>query len=385
MHLMRNLPARKGKTEKNKTEMSDPMKTLQINLPGREYEIHIERGILAKAGRYIRKISRGEKVTVITDSHVGPLYAGKLSKVLEEEGFTVHLCQVPAGEESKCQKELFWLYDEMLEFGMTRSDLVIALGGGVVGDLAGYAAATLLRGIPFVQIPTTILAQVDSSVGGKVAIDLPKGKNLVGAFYQPKMVLMDPLCLSTLPEVHVADGMAEVIKYGAIWDAEFFKMLEKIKTREELFAKIEEIVYTCCDIKRQVVEADELDTAGRMILNFGHTFGHAIEKEYHYQTYTHGQAVAIGMVMACGYGEKIGLTETGTKERMEVLLRQFSLPTETALREESLQDAVAVDKKGDGDQIHLILLKQIGEVEIRKIKKADLVVGKSVANDGGKE
>ena len=168
------------------------MKNLRVNLPGRSYDIRIEHGLLRRAGEEIRTVYQGEKITIITDSNVGPLYAGVLRASLEEAGYLVHTCQIPAGEESKDQKQLFMLYDEMLDFGMTRTDLVIALGGGVVGDLAGFAAATLLRGIPFVQIPTTILAQVDSSVGGKVAIDLPRGKNLVGAFYQPKMVLMDP-------------------------------------------------------------------------------------------------------------------------------------------------------------------------------------------------
>ncbi|MBO5364725.1 MAG: 3-dehydroquinate synthase [Clostridia bacterium] len=349
------------------------MKSLQINLPGREYEIHIQHGLLEKAGSYLRKISAGNKATIVTDSNVGPLYAGTVTESLKKEGFSVQICQVPAGEESKCQEQLFRLYDEMLDFGMTRSDLVVALGGGVVGDLTGYAAATLLRGIPFVQIPTTILSQVDSSVGGKVAIDLPKGKNLVGAFYQPKMVLIDPLCLKTLPDRNIADGMAEVIKYGAIGSAELFSFLEEIKSDEELFAKIDKIVYTCCDMKRKVVEEDELDTGGRMVLNFGHTFGHAIEKEYHYQTYTHGEAVAIGMVMACEYGENHGITEPGTGKRMEQLLQSFRLPTRVALSKESLMDAISVDKKGSGNEIHLILLTKIGEVKIIRTGKEDVL------------
>lgn len=350
------------------------MKTLRVNLPGREYDIHIENGLLEHAESQIKQIFSGSKITIVTDSNVGPLYANGLRNRLENAGFSVHVSQIPAGEESKCETMLFWLYDEMLEFGMTRSDLVIALGGGVVGDLAGYAAATLLRGIPFVQIPTTILAQVDSSVGGKVAIDLPRGKNLVGAFYQPKMVLIDPKCLETLPVRNLADGMAEVIKYGAIWDAKMFENLENIKNREELFAKISEIVYTSCDIKRQVVEQDELDTGGRMILNFGHTFGHAIEKEYHYQTYTHGEAVAIGMVMACAYGESRGITRPGTRQRMEKILQQFHLPTHTELRSDTLKEAIAVDKKGTGSQINLILLKEIGKVQIEKIDKSEFSI-----------
>ncbi|MBQ4146264.1 MAG: 3-dehydroquinate synthase [Clostridia bacterium] len=347
------------------------MKTLKINIPQREYNINIEKGILNRAGELIRPLFKGNKVTVVTDSNVGPLYGDIIRESLEKEGLSVHICQISAGEESKCKEQLFCLYDEMLDFKMTRSDLIIALGGGVVGDLTGYAAATLLRGIPYVQIPTTILSQVDSSVGGKVAIDLPKGKNLVGAFYQPKMVLIDPLCLDTLPDRNIADGMAEVIKYGAIWDKALFKRLEQIKNKKELFDQIEEIVYNCCDIKRQVVEEDELDTGGRMILNFGHTFGHAIEKEYNYTTYTHGEAVAVGMVMACEYGEKMKITPAGTSERMKKILENYQLPTKVALSEKTLNDAIAVDKKGEGSKINLILLSELGKAEIVKKEKED--------------
>lgn len=348
------------------------MKKLQISLPGREYEIIIEKGLLDKAGGYIRQVTGGKKVAIVTDSNVGPLYAKRLENVLEEQDFLVHIIEIPAGEESKCKEQLFRLYDEMLDFGMTRTDLIVALGGGVVGDLTGFAAATLYRGIPFVQIPTTILSQVDSSVGGKVAIDLPKGKNLVGAFCQPKLVLIDPLCLETLPQRYISDGMAEVIKYGAILDEGLFSFIEGIRTKEALFDSIEEIVYACCDKKRQVVEEDELDTGLRMILNFGHTFGHAIEKQGNYQTYTHGEAVAIGMVMACGYGERIGLTKQGTKERMEKVLQGFQLPVSAEISKEVFLQAVSHDKKGSGNFLNLILLREIGQVEIVKTKKEDV-------------
>lgn len=347
------------------------MKTLKVNIPERAYEIHIAEGLLNQAGDMIRKVFQGEKIAVVTDSNVGPLYGTRVKDSLIAAGFSVKIITVPAGEASKSKEQLFYLYEEMLSFGLTRTDLVVALGGGVVGDLAGYAAASLLRGIPFVQIPTTLLSQVDSSVGGKVAIDLPMGKNLVGAFYQPKMVLIDPLCLRTLSGRVLADGMAEVIKYGAIWDITLFETLEKIQTEEELFAKIGEIVYTCCNSKRQVVEADEFDTGQRMILNFGHTFGHAIEKEYHYETYTHGEAVGIGMVMASKYGENLGITQAGTAKRIENLLIQYHLPVSTELSDESLRHAMAVDKKGEGSKINLILLQQLGEVAIVKIEKSE--------------
>lgn len=349
------------------------MEVLKVNIPGREYEIAIGSGLLKKSGETIRKISSAKKAAVVTDSNVGPLYAETLVKSLHDNGFMTTIITIPAGEKSKSAEMLMKLYDEMLDFGLTRTDLVIALGGGVVGDLTGYAAASLLRGIPYIQIPTTLLAQVDSSVGGKVAIDLPQGKNLVGAFNQPKAVIIDTECLKTLNPRVLSDGMAEVIKYGAIKDKNLFELLESIKTTKELFANIDKIIYNCCDIKRQVVEDDEFDTGGRMILNFGHTFGHAIEKQYNYETYTHGEAVGVGMIMACEYGEKIGLTKPGTAERMLKIIQNYHLPHEVEISKSELAEAVAVDKKGDGSMINLILLNQIGDVVIKKTEKSDFV------------
>ncbi len=348
------------------------MKTLHVNIPGREYDIYMEEGLLDRAGGMIRQVFQGKKIAVVTDSNVEPLYGDRLENSLKKEGYQVCRIVIPAGESSKCQRELFRLYDEMLAFGLTRGDLVVALGGGVVGDLTGYAAASLFRGIPFVQIPTTLLAQVDSSVGGKVAIDLPRGKNLVGAFYQPKMVLIDPLCLNTLPDRVFADGMAEVIKYGAIFNLSLFETLEATQGRKDLIAKIEEIVYTCCDSKRQVVEQDELDTGKRMLLNFGHTFGHAIEKQYHYETYTHGEAVGVGMLMAAEYGERLGMTPKGTAKRIQAILIQYNLPTDVPMTAEAMAEAMAVDKKGEGANIHLILLKSLGQAEIVTTDKNEL-------------
>lgn len=348
------------------------MKTLHVNIPGREYDIYIENGMLDIAGAKIKEIINPCKAAIVTDSNVNPLYGERLADSLIKEGFSVCKIEIPAGEQSKCKEQLFKIYDKMLEFGITRTDVVIALGGGVVGDIAGYAASSLLRGIPYIQIPTTLLAQVDSSVGGKVAIDLPRGKNLVGAFYQPKMVIIDPKCLNTLTDRVLSDGMAEVIKYGAIRDAELFETLEKIKNRTELIAKSEEIIYNCCRIKSQVVENDEFDTGERMILNFGHTFGHGIEKQYNYETYTHGEAVASGMVMACKFGEKIGLTDKNTTQRMTEILKNFNLPTEIPISSEELMNAVKVDKKGDGNMLNLILIEEIGKVCIKKTDKAML-------------
>lgn len=349
------------------------MEKLRVNIPKREYDIIIDKDILKNTGEYINEVFKGEKIAVVTDSNVGPLYADTVLGSLDAAGFKTCLITVPAGEKSKCSDCLLKLYDEMLAFGLTRSDLIIALGGGVVGDLTGYAAASLLRGIPYVQMPTTLLAQVDSSVGGKVAIDLPRGKNLVGAFNQPKMVIIDTECLKTLKPRVLSDGMAEVIKYGAIKDKKLFELLEGIKNTQELFAKIDKIIYNCCDIKRQVVEEDEFDKGGRMILNFGHTFGHAIEKQYHYETYTHGEAVGVGMRMACEYGERLGLTPNGTAERMLKILENYNLPTDIEISKNELSEAVAVDKKGEGSKINLILLNEIGDVLIKKFEKSEFL------------
>lgn len=351
------------------------MKTLRVNLPGREYDIYIGSGILKDSARLINQalpLKEDIKIAVVTDSNVGPLYAEVLKDALA--GYEIKVITVSAGEASKSLQCLERVYDELLEFGITRTDLIIALGGGVVGDLTGFAAATLLRGVPFVQIPTTLLAQVDSSVGGKTAVNLSRGKNLVGAFYQPRAVIIDIECLKTLPRETLSDGMAEVIKYGAIADRELFDKLKNIDTSknfDELFAKISEIVYTCCDIKRRIVESDERDVGERMLLNFGHTYGHAIEKHYNFSTYTHGMAVAAGMIMACRKGEEVGITPKGTAEEILKVVEKYGLPTNADINDDELREAVSVDKKGDGDSINLVLLKVVGEAVAVKIKKSE--------------
>ena len=289
------------------------MKTLTVALPGREYDIMIEKGLLDRAGEHCRTVlPRANRLAVVTDSNVATLYLERVRRSLERAGFAVTDIVVPAGESSKSLEQLARLYDGMLSFGLSRTDAVVALGGGVVGDLAGFAAATLLRGVDFVQIPTTVLAQVDSSVGGKVAIDLPAGKNLAGAFWQPRLVLMDPDCLNTLSDRIFSDGMAEVIKYGCILDGELFRLLEENPSRTAVMEQIEQVLFTCCDLKRRVVEADERDTGERMLLNFGHTLGHAYELAYHYETYTHGEGVAAGMMAAAAIGEYLKDTPAGT-------------------------------------------------------------------------
>ena len=260
-----------------------------------------------------------------------------------------------------------------MDFGLTRTDGVVALGGGVVGDLAGFGAATILRGVAFVQIPTTLLAQVDSSVGGKVAVDLKAGKNLAGAFYQPRLVLMDPDVLDTLDLPQFMDGMAEVVKYGCIWDADFFDFLAARPDREALMAEIEHILYTCCDIKRQVVMDDELDTGLRMILNFGHTLGHAYELAGHYVEWSHGEAVAAGMCAAARLGVALGVTPEGLPQRIGDVLASLGQVTWISCTMDDYAAAIGLDKKGAGSDITLILLDKMGHAVPHKIPKAALL------------
>ena len=253
-------------------------KILTVDLPGRAYDIEIERGLLDRVGERCKAVlPRAKALFVVTDSTVGPLYGQRVLDSLEKAGFCAVLHTVPAGEESKCVERLQELWEAMMAARLTRTDAVVALGGGVVGDLAGFSAATVLRGVDYIQIPTTLLAQVDSSVGGKVAIDLHAGKNLAGAFWQPKGVLIDPEVLTTLTDRTFSDGMAEVIKYGCIRDRAFFDKLAAWGGRAGVMEHIEEVIHTCCDIKRKVVLNDERDTGERMVLNFGHTIGHAFE------------------------------------------------------------------------------------------------------------
>ena len=349
------------------------MKTLTVNLPGRAYDIVCRRGLLDRAGELLRPVLRGDLAVIVTDSNVEPLYAARLARSLHGAGFRAAILEIPPGEQSKTPEVLAELWEQMADLGITRSDSVIALGGGVVGDLSGFAAATILRGVSFVQIPTTLLAQVDSSVGGKVAVDLEAGKNLAGAFYQPKMVLMDPDTLNTLPDREFRCGMAEVIKYGCIRDRALFDRLAEDGGRERVMAHVEEILLRCCDIKRQVVEQDEMDTGLRMLLNFGHTLGHVYEKAYGYERYNHGEAVAAGMTAAAGLGALLGITPEGVRGRIEALLRQYGLPTSIAAGQKDYAAALTKDKKSDGGQISFVVLREIGRAETVKLEKAKLL------------
>ncbi len=335
------------------------VKTLRVDT-SRPYDIKIGFGLLDRVGELCREtLPRAQKLAVVTDSNVRPLYLGRVEDSLKQAGFQVLSLTVPAGEGAKCAEQLVMLWEKLMDFGMTRTDVVAALGGGVVGDLAGFAAATLLRGVDYVQIPTTLLAQVDSSVGGKVAIDLHAGKNLAGAFWQPSLVLIDPDCLSTLSDRTFSDGMAEVIKYGCIRDRAFFDLLDRCGGRAGVIECIKKVIYTCCDIKRKVVLADERDTGERMVLNFGHTIGHAFELAGNYETWTHGQGVAAGMNWAAQIGVGLGVTPDIVYP-IQNILKKYGLPIDIPCPWDTLTKAVLRDKKNLGGKINLIVLESLG-------------------------
>lgn len=326
------------------------------------YEVLIGSGLLQKAGEAVKKVISPCKAAIVTDSTVVHLYEETVRKSLTEAGFSVCTFVFPAGEASKNIHTLSHLLEFLAKEEMTRTDMIVALGGGVTGDLAGFGAAVYLRGIPFVQIPTTFLAAIDSSVGGKTAVDLEAGKNLAGAFYQPKLVLCDTDVLQTLPEVVFADGIAEALKYGVLGDAALFEKIAGGDFRQDL----EEIIETCVSMKRDVVEEDEFDTGKRQLLNLGHTFGHAIEQKSHFQM-THGHAVAIGMHLIAKAAEAKGIAEKGTAASIAKALEQNHLPKETTFSPAEVAEGTLRDKKRRGGTISFVFPKKIGDCEIVKI------------------
>lgn len=331
------------------------MKTVKVST-GRPYDILIERGLMNKCGELVRSVTKAQKAVVVTDTNVEKFYAEKVVNSLKENDFDVELFVFEAGEQSKNLDTISKMYDCFANFRMSRKDIVVALGGGVTGDMAGFAAATYMRGIEFVQIPTSLLAQVDSSVGGKTGVDIPQGKNLVGAFWQPDMVIIDPDTLNTLPQHFINDGMAEIIKYGCIMDKELFATLEN----ENAMDIIEDIICTCVSIKRDVVNADEREAGMRMLLNFGHTLGHSLEKIYNFSGLSHGQAVAVGMVMVTKATDKAGITPMGTADRIKKLCEKYNLPTEDKASVAEIAEYCGSDKKSSGGSVSLVLLKEIG-------------------------
>ncbi|MGN1113094.1 MAG: 3-dehydroquinate synthase [Acutalibacteraceae bacterium] len=344
------------------------MKTLNVKSV-RSYDIHIERGLISRCGEIIKPLARGSKAMLVSDTNVFPIYGDTVKKSLEGSGFEVYSHIFPAGEASKQLSTIAEIYNSLADNGFSRKDFIVALGGGVTGDMAGFAAATYQRGIDFVQIPTSLLSQVDSSVGSKTGVDIKQGKNLVGAFWSPSVVIIDPDTLNTLTPEFFADGMAEVIKYGCIKSLPLFERLEQ-KNAADI---IEEIIYDCVSIKRDVVERDEHEAGERMLLNFGHTLGHSIEKAYSYTGITHGQAVGVGMVLMTRASEAAGITPSGTTERIENLLKKYSLPTSDKTPLDEMASGALGDKKASGDSINIVLLNKIGDSFTKKLKKTELL------------
>ena len=350
------------------TSSGDTMR--KITVSGQNgYEILVEKGIISSCGEYVKKVFNASKVLIISDSNVYPLYGNLVKGSLEEAGFKVFSHIFPAGEPSKTMDTVSGMIEALATNELSRNDLVVALGGGVTGDMAGFASAIYLRGISFVQIPTTLLSQVDSSVGGKTGCDLSFGKNLVGAFHNPSLVLIDPDTISTLPERYKKDGIGEVIKYAFIKSEELFNTLSSSDNFDDI---LEEVIYRCVDIKREVVENDFTEKGERMLLNFGHTLAHAIEKAQNYKGLAHGEAVGVGMLVITKASEKLGYTEKGTADKIEMLLNKYGLPTKTGADVNALTDIMLYDKKRRGNSINLVLAKRVGSSFVQPIPTVGL-------------
>jgi 3-dehydroquinate synthase len=342
------------------------MQTLEVALGDRTYPIHIGSGLISQADLILPYLKR-KNVAIVTNTTIAPLYLANLSQALKSTGVTVVEIILPDGEAYKNSEMLNLIYDALLKNRCERSTTLIALGGGVIGDLTGYAAATYLRGVPFIQIPTTLLSQVDSSVGGKTGINHPLGKNMIGAFYQPKIVLADIDTLQTLPKRELSAGAAEVIKYGLIRDADFFDWLEtnidKLMALDE--AVITYAIYRSCKNKAEVVAADEHETGERALLNLGHTFGHAIENAMGYGVWLHGEAVAAGTMLAADLSQRLGWLSADEVERIHALLAASSLPLRAPkLGAEKYLNLMANDKKVENGKIRLVLQQGIGKAVI---------------------
>lgn len=338
------------------------MRTLSVDIKDQPYPIHIGGGLLDRADLVTPHLAQ-KRVAIVTNTTVGPLYSARLRAALAASGVESFEIILPDGEIHKNWQTLSQIFDQLIEKRCERKTTLIALGGGVVGDMTGFAAATYQRGVPYIQIPTTLLAQVDSAVGGKTAINHPQGKNMIGAFYQPKLVLADTQTLDTLPQREFSAGMAEVIKYGLIRDLPFFEWLEsnieKIMARDR-YALVHAI-YESCRNKAEVVAQDEKETGIRAILNLGHTFGHAIETATNYNTWLHGEAVSMGTVLAGILSNRLGLLDAVGLRRIVTLFQETELPTKApALGIETYKTLMALDKKVDAGLIRFILLRRIG-------------------------
>ena len=337
------------------------MKNIKIELKNHSYDIFIEKGILDKANTYIKKVYNNKNLYIITDDNVSKLYLDKLVEVLSND-FNVKYVVVPHGEESKTIKYYTYVCEELIKMDIRRNELLVALGGGVIGDLTGFVAGTLYRGIPYVGIPTSLLSQMDSSIGGKTGIDFCDRKNILGVFKQPEMVLIDPNTLKTLDNREFNNGMGELIKHGAIGNKD---LLLSLVNKPEID---ENIISQSLHVKKRVVELDEFDTGVRMTLNFGHTFGHVIELKYHYK---HGEAVAIGMLMALKLGIDLGITQKECYDVIYNILKAYNLPLDEYDYKEYMLDILG-DKKNLAGTINFILLTSLGECTIYKMTEKEI-------------
>ncbi|QYF94770.1 bifunctional shikimate kinase/3-dehydroquinate synthase AroKB [Massilia sp. PAMC28688] len=363
-------PARTRPPTANRTAMTEPSPLyLNVDLGERSYPIAIGRGILADGAQLLQHVG-GSRAAIVTNTTVAPLYLERVAAPLREAGRAVVEVVLPDGEEHKNWSSLMQIFDALLANKCDRKTTLVALGGGVVGDLTGFAAASYMRGVPFVQIPTTLLSQVDSSVGGKTGLNHPLGKNMIGAFYQPRAVLADTDTLATLPARELSAGLAEVIKHGAIIDAAFFEWIEqniaRLMARDP--AALAHAIARSCEIKADVVRQDEREGGLRAILNFGHTFGHAIEAGMGYGAWLHGEAVGCGMVMAADLSQRAGLIDAASVARVKALVAAAGLPTAAPdLGTARWLELMEVDKKNEGGAIKFILLKPLGSPSIQSV------------------
>jgi len=362
------------------------MSKLRIELGERGYDIHVGSGLLDQAGELISAVCRGKSAAIVTNRRIGELYAGRLVKSLEGAGTSGYVTIVPAGERCKTLRTVAFLYERFLDQRLDRGGIVIGLGGGVVGDIAGFAAATYLRGVDLVQVPTSLLAQVDASVGGKTGVNLSRGKNLVGAFHQPRSVLIDVSALRTLPSREFRCGLAEVIKHGIIRDGEYFGFLERnlsaIKRLDP--AALEYTVSRSCEIKADVVRRDERESGLRRILNYGHTVGHAIESLTAYRKYKHGEAVAIGMVTAALVAREMGSADPGLVDRITGILKAARLPYKlpSGISHQDIVAATGFDKKVAHGRLHVALVNTIGSAFVAEDVPPEIWLKALDAQDG---
>ena len=353
------------------------MQTLTVNLGDRSYPIFVGPGLLPRAGEFLKQAGVRGKVAVVTNPTVAQLYLDALCEALTSAGFQATPILVPDGEAHKDLKSLASIYDRLIDDRLERSACIVALGGGVIGDLAGFAAATYLRGVPYVQVPTTLLAQVDSSVGGKTGVNHQDGKNLIGAFYQPRLVLIDVEVLQSLPRRELIAGLAEVIKYGIIEDPALFGLLEQEHRRlvgldQELLMQV---IATCCAIKARVVEKDEREDDYRAVLNFGHTIGHALEAATGYSRFLHGEAVGIGMAKAAAISAQQGFCDQSSLRRIHDLIEKVGLPLEipTEVSVDSLIQGMELDKKSAGGKIKFVVCAGIGKTRFHSLTPAEIL------------